>query len=482
MPIFWYPFGMKSLLFIFEWSPSGKSIPVNPSMDRIQIGKLKGLHPSVLLFLFVAVITFLCLSSPRVLAQPSSVYLRMIVVPDREAAKKVEELLTAGNSFPEIASKYSTDPTKDRGGFLGRVALKDLNEQIRAMVSSIRVGGITRPVRVQDGVAFFQRTTIDFYNDALRLMRTEKFEEALEPLNKDLKLNPDRVHSLTLKAYALQRLNRLDEAKDTYRKIIQREPKNVLAYNNLGTLLDQDGKYADAAKMFEQAVAIDPKQDVTLHNLAWINASRLNNPAKALGFIQKAIQLKPNAANYYAMLSDVYQKQGKRKEARRAMAKAASLEPANDEYRQILAQLKNGSSSGKTKNLAAQQTSASAEVKRQKSAAPPKAATPRSKPAPRTSAAAIDRPAASPKPQSLKIVTHPGGAETSRQVGGLLEQNGFPVALRLQETKPLNGIRVYYKPHSAEAAEKIRDLLTPRPVLKKLTWKSKFDIIVYVGR
>jgi tetratricopeptide (TPR) repeat protein len=407
----------------------------------------------------------------------------MIVVPDSETAKKVEELLTAGNSFPEVASKYSTDPTKDRGGFLGRVALKDLNEQIRAMVSSIRVGGITRPVRVPDGIALFQRTTIDYYNDALRLMRTEKFEEALEPLDKDLKLNPDRVHSLTLKGYALQRLNRLEEAKVSYRQIVQREPKNVLAYNNLGTLLDQEGKYADAAKMFEQAVAIDPNQDVTLHNLAWINASRLNKPAKALGFIQKAIKLKPKAANYYAMLSDVYQKQGKRKEARRAMAKAASLEPANDEYRQLLAQLKNGSSSAKTKNLAARQTSASAEMKRQKSGAPPKKpAAPQPKPAPRTSVAAVDRPAASPKTQSLKIVTHPGGAETSRQVGGLLEQNGFSVALRLKETKPLNGIRVYYKPHSAEAAEKIKNLISPRPVLKKLTWKSKFDIIVYVGR
>ena len=81
------------------------------------------------------------------------------------------------------------------------------------------------------------------------MMKAEKYKQALVPLEKDLALNPDRIHSRALKAYAFQRLNRTKEAKDAYREIIRRDPKNVLANNNLGTLLDQEGNYTEAAAL-----------------------------------------------------------------------------------------------------------------------------------------------------------------------------------------------------------------------------------------
>ena len=429
---------------------------------------------------------------PDVQAQaPSNLDLRMILVKDAAAAGKVSNLLSQGKSFAGLARQFSTDPTKERGGFLGRVALKDLNEQVQAMVGRLKVGGFTGPVRVEKGLAFFQRTTTAHYTFALEMMKAEKFKQALVPLEKDLALNPDRIHSRALKAYAFQRLNRTKEAKDAYREIIRRDPKNVLANNNLGTLLDQEGNYTEAAQRFERAISLEPNQDVTLHNLAWIYASRLGRPSKALGFIRKAIALKPNDANYYTMLGSIYRQLGKTLEARKAVAQAVRLEPANAEHRKLLALL-----GGAVKEPAPVKKVAVKPVGRAKAGTPPGADKPpapvraRLKPAkrkpasksatPRKLTASARRPAL--PPPSIKVVTRLGGGKTVRLVGRLLRRNGFPVALRLKEAKPMKGIKIYYKVKSVGAARKIRDLISPRPQIKRMSWNSQFDIIVFVGR
>ncbi|MBI2880067.1 MAG: tetratricopeptide repeat protein [Candidatus Tectomicrobia bacterium] len=427
-----------------------------------------------------AALAFLLFAWSWAPAQPSSVYLRMILVKDKAAAKKVADLLARGRPFPDVASEYSTDPTKERAGFLGKVALKDLNEQIRGMVGSLKTGGVIGPIQVQDGIAFFQHTTVEHYTEALQLMRLEKYQEALAPLDKDLSLNPDRVHSWTLKAYALQRLNRSKEAKETYQKIIERDPKSILAYNNLGTLLDLEGKHAEAARMFERAVALDPSQDVILHNLAWLHSSRLGDLSKALTYIQKAIALKPDAPNYHAMLGDIYHRMGKREEARKAMARAVELDPSNAEHKRIFERLTNPAKPATLKKTATDAPPAAAAPDGKKADS-----TPRGKPPARPAdpeAAPTARLSPPPPVPSIKVVTRTGGAEATRLVQRLLQANGFPVAFRLSEPKPLDGIRVYYKPGAAGAARKIRDLITPRPELRQLAWKSQFDIIVFVGK
>ncbi|HJM43602.1 MAG TPA: tetratricopeptide repeat protein [Nitrospinota bacterium] len=428
---------------------------------------------------------------PDASAQSSSLYLRMILVKDKAAAAKVSNLLSQGKGFADLARQFSTDPTKGRGGFLGRVALKDLNEQVQAMVGTLKVGGFTGPVRVKNGLAFFQRTTTAHYTFALELMKAEKYKQALVPLEKDLALNPDRIHSRALKAYAFQRLNRTKEAKDAYREIIRRDPKNVLANNNLGTLLDQEGNYTEAAKRFERAVAIEPNQDVTLHNLAWIYSSRLGRPSKALRFIRKAIELKPNAANYYTMLASIYRQLGKTLEARKAVTQAVQLEPANAEHRKLLAMLggplkepapakKTPAKPGGRANARTPPgddnppASVRARLKPAKKKPPSKAATPRKR------TASVRR--AAPSSPSIKVVTRLGGGKTVRLVGRLLRRNGYPVALRLKEAKPMKGIRIYYKGKSVGAARKIRNLISPKPQLRRMSWNSQFDIIVFVGR
>ena len=46
----------------------------------------------------------------------------------------------------------------------------------------------------------------------------------------------------------------------------------------------------------------------------------------------------------------------------------------------------------------------------------------------------------------------------------------------------MKGIRIYYKGKSVGAARKIRNLISPKPQLRRMSWNSQFDIIVFVGR
>ena len=64
----------------------------------------------------------------------------------------------------------------------------------------------------------------------------------------------------------------------------------------------------------------------------------------------------------------------------------------------------------------------------------------------------------------------------------LLRENGFPVALRLDDPKPMQGLRVYHKPHATDTAQTLRNVIGLSVRLRPLTWKSRFDIIIYVGR
>jgi tetratricopeptide (TPR) repeat protein len=396
----------------------------------------------------------------------ASVYLRILVIEQPATAQKVADLLAQGTPFALLASEYSIDSTKKDGGFMGQVKLAELQEQVRTAVKNLQVGEITGPIQVQAGLAFFQRTTMDYYAKALPLIQSKHYQAALTHLGQDLALNPDRVHSLELKTYALQQLGRSPEAKPVYREIIRREPINVLAHVNLGVILDKEGRHTEAAGLFEQAVHLDPAQDVAMYNLALIYASHLPDLPKALGYIQQAIALQPGAAHYYATLADIYTKQGKPQEARRALALAAQFDPHNATYHDRLAALEPSAPTSQTHKTAGRP---------QAPASHPVPAPSASQPV-RNGKAAVSQPTA--PATSIKVVTLPGGEDSSRVVMRQLQHNGFPVTLHINDSKPMSGIRIFHKPHATETAHKLQTLIDPGSRLKRLTWKSRFDIIV----
>jgi Flp pilus assembly protein TadD len=98
-----------------------------------------------------------------------------------------------------------------------------------------------------------------------------------------------------------------------------------------GDLLYKEKRYAEAAAMFEQAIAVTKEKDKNLPILlarAADSYQHARNREKAIEFYKKAIEANPNEADYHNNLGSVYADMGKTAEAGAEFQKAAELNPA----------------------------------------------------------------------------------------------------------------------------------------------------------
>ena len=79
--------------------------------------------------------------------------MRLIVVPSREDAEGVLQLLARGDDFAAVALDHSIDPTASDGGYLGRLDPASLRPELRDALQSVAIGNYTGIVRIPSGFA-----------------------------------------------------------------------------------------------------------------------------------------------------------------------------------------------------------------------------------------------------------------------------------------------------------------------------------------
>ena len=101
------------------------------------------------------------------------------------------------------------------------------------------------------------------------LRHQKRFEEALELADKAIAIDPKRHLAYYNKAQCHHQLGQLDEAEEAYRQQVElaSQAGAHAAYNNLGLVLKDQGKLADAAEMFRKAVRQMPEGHVPHRNL-----------------------------------------------------------------------------------------------------------------------------------------------------------------------------------------------------------------------
>ena len=109
-------------------------------------------------------------ANPKEFVEPATVTLREILIEvptvtqqgramvnvgkDDEAAKKAEAVrarLTAGEDFATVASEVSASPSKANGGLIGPIAANDLSPDLQKLLSGMKPGDITQPMRAAKG-------------------------------------------------------------------------------------------------------------------------------------------------------------------------------------------------------------------------------------------------------------------------------------------------------------------------------------------
>lgn len=104
-----------------------------------------------------------------------------IVSAKQALAREIQQKVAGGASFAEMARIYSDDSSsKDNGGLLPKITLKDLAQSLRTHVESLEIGKSTAPIRLDNGFALF-------YVDDKRFASSAEFESKKRELEYELR-------------------------------------------------------------------------------------------------------------------------------------------------------------------------------------------------------------------------------------------------------------------------------------------------------
>jgi tetratricopeptide (TPR) repeat protein len=171
-------------------------------------------------------------------------------------------------------------------------------------------------------------------------MQAGELKDAEISARKALEFNPADDNALLQLSSVLDRANQHDESEKILRELLDREPDNATALNNLGYFLAERGeRLPEALALIERAVAIEPLNGSFLDSLGWTQF-KLGNTEKAREFLEKALSQSRRNPALHEHLGDVLHKLGKLADARRAWEKALEYTLEADETARLKGKLK----------------------------------------------------------------------------------------------------------------------------------------------
>ena len=119
------------------------------------------------------------------------------------------------------------------------------------------------------------------------LLSEERYEDALETLDKALEINSGDEFALLWKCVVLVNLGRYEDALETLDKALEINPENEFALSGKGIALVSLGRYEDALEALDKALEINPKYESALR-MKGITLSHLKRYTEALDAAEKA--------------------------------------------------------------------------------------------------------------------------------------------------------------------------------------------------
>jgi tetratricopeptide (TPR) repeat protein len=246
----------------------------------------------------------------------------------------------------EIARRATEDHPGATGAWLamGRVAedAGDLPEAVRAYERALAAGSTRPDLKVRLGNLCLQtgesaaarRYLADvvtdpntpagtLYNYAVSLIREQKFNLALGPLRRAVKVDPGLASAWSVLASDLQQLEQYPEAVEAYRQAITLGADARLSYN-LGFCLNRLTRRDEAIAAFQEAVRLDPtlKEASASLGRALLEAGRY---AEAVTALEAAQQLDPEAYSTEFALGLCHYHQGEYQKAIDSYNRALAL-------------------------------------------------------------------------------------------------------------------------------------------------------------
>ena len=155
---------------------------------------------------------------------------------------------------------------------------------------------------------------------------------AFHYLKKAKALDPSLFESRMLAAENYRRTGRLREAETEYRRRIEGDPAAAVLRNNLGIVLLEERKIAEAHDAFSEALRIDQGYAMAYSNRG-AAAIELGNPLSAVADYRSAVTLDPMDPVYRVRLGYALLLSGAYADAVAAYDEALRLDPGNERAR-----------------------------------------------------------------------------------------------------------------------------------------------------
>ena len=126
-------------------------------------------------------------------------------------------------------------------------------------------------------------------------------------------------------AMACDQLGKKKQCRDAYERVLELDPHNTLAMNNLAYMLAEEGfRLRHALRLASNAVLLEPDNGVYLDTLGWVH-HKLGNNELARQLLEKAISTGVNEADVYRHLAEDYRKLGYEAKAKEMLEKAKGV-------------------------------------------------------------------------------------------------------------------------------------------------------------
>jgi tetratricopeptide (TPR) repeat protein len=157
----------------------------------------------------------------------------------------------------------------------------------------------------------------------------KEYEKSLKTYEKLIKIFGENDRVLFLYASNLDKLNKWEEAKNLFLKLLKKNPEDTYTLNYISyrlSLRDEELEYA--LKLIKKAIALDPENGYFLDTIGWVEFKR-KNLKNAVFYLEKASSILPNSAEVLDHLGDCYFKLGRKREAIYQWERALKYEDDN---------------------------------------------------------------------------------------------------------------------------------------------------------